>query len=248
MALTALSSPGYTARASCWSTCRCPRGEAVGRTGRTEGERGASDGADLARPAHAHAWPALALSLRRSRFTPAPDPSHSPCFHGLTWLPLTPRPPALCAVARRPIMFVNEAWERATGIPKDSLSESHFWSAFQVRLPRTPPRPATPLRCASRSRTPASQRQAARPCRPARARTRCARAGLRGGSLSPGGAAGPAQSASLPLTAPFSPQHRWQAACMPGTWPATRRLHDLPASLTYLPRTNRSRVPCRPCA
>ncbi|GLC39870.1 hypothetical protein PLESTF_000919300 [Pleodorina starrii] len=29
-----------------------------------------------------------------------------------------------------PIMFVNEAWEKATGIPKDSLTGDAFWKAF----------------------------------------------------------------------------------------------------------------------
>lgn len=31
-----------------------------------------------------------------------------------------------------PIMFVNEAWEKATGIPKDSLTGDAFWRAFTV--------------------------------------------------------------------------------------------------------------------
>lgn len=31
-----------------------------------------------------------------------------------------------------PILFANEAWEKATQQPKDNLCGDGFWSAFQV--------------------------------------------------------------------------------------------------------------------
>lgn len=32
-----------------------------------------------------------------------------------------------------PILFVNEAWEKATGVARDALTGDAFWSSFAVR-------------------------------------------------------------------------------------------------------------------
>lgn len=37
------------------------------------------------------------------------------------------------SVSNWPMMFVNEAWEKLTGLPKDEGTGKSFWDVFQVR-------------------------------------------------------------------------------------------------------------------